>query len=70
MKTLLILFVWAHLGFVITLGIHSKCRIEAHWREERYRLGVLAAGPIVWLLALGSVRRAKPRLSNKGMRSL
>ncbi|GHB01980.1 hypothetical protein [Modicisalibacter luteus] len=61
MSVLPILLVWAHIGFVITRGLRARRRI-AHLCRTWTGLPILvAAGPLVWLLALGEARRNKLR---------
>lgn len=64
MTVLLIAIIWAHLGFVLTLGSKPKRNAIGRSHRWRYVLGSLAAGPIVWLLALGGMLRSSPRLSH------
>ncbi|MCG7599802.1 hypothetical protein MHM84_08385 [Halomonas sp. McH1-25] len=61
MSALPILLVWAHIGFVITRGLHARRRIAHLCRTWTGLLVILAAGPLVWLLALGEIGRNKPR---------
>ncbi|MHB0774813.1 hypothetical protein [Halomonas sp. WWR20] len=60
MTMLLLAIIWAHLGFVVTLGIASRRRVVGRSRGWRRLLGVLAAGPLIWLLTLGTLLRSKP----------
>ncbi|SFI14870.1 hypothetical protein [Modicisalibacter xianhensis] len=61
MSALPMLLVWAHIGFVITRGLHARRRIAHMCRTRTGLLVILVAGPLVWLLALGEIGRSKPR---------
>ncbi|GAB2788926.1 hypothetical protein GCM10027040_13920 [Halomonas shantousis] len=58
-----ILIVWAHLGFVVTLGRQGhRNDLGRGWRW-RHLPGIAAAGPLIWLVAFACVRRRLPPCS-------
>lgn len=68
MTGLLITIIWAHLGFVVTLEARPR-RSAIGCRQGWRRLpGTLAAGPLVWLLAISDMLRSKPRPSQHFLR--
>lgn len=70
MTGLLIVIIWAHLGFVITLGTRSRRNVIGRDHGWCHVSRLLAAGPFIWLLAMNEILRSKSRRTHHAIRSL